>query len=82
MLLRNPLALENMNEFRVAKSVPIADEPTASELRTNRARRDTAGIEIAEQRQLLCAELRVLNQRRRDRAKDFEREHYCALSRA
>lgn len=86
MLLRNPLALENMNEFRIAKPVvapapaPVADEPTASELRTNRVQRATAGIDPAEQRQLLHRERIAQNTYHRNNAIDFEREHYCALS--
>lgn len=83
MLLRNLLALEHIDEFRIRKTppapAPVVDDPTASELRTNPARRFTQKIQVAEQRQLLRAERLVINTYHRNNAVDFEREHYRAL---
>ena len=71
-------ACEARGEWYNPVEVPVEDS-TASENRTNPARRFTQKIQAAEQRQLLHRERLVINTYHRNNAKDFEREHYCAL---
>lgn len=79
MLLRNPLALENMNEFRAAHWPPEDAVSTVSENRTNPARRFTQKIQAVEERQLMRAQRIAQNTWNRNNARDFEAEYYRAV---
>ena len=76
MKLTNLLALENMGPVAPAT---VAEIPTASEGRTNPARRFTARIEAKEQREMMRRERIEMNTYHRNNAREYEREHYAAL---
>lgn len=76
MKLKNLLALENMGPDFPA---PAELETPTVGLTTQPAKRCTARIRTAEQRQLLRAQRIAQNTWHRNNAFDFEREHYRAL---